>query len=249
MDDRVAVFIANYNMPERADALAEFIMRKSLTPVDVYLVDNASDIEPPAVNTNVWIKPHNKQTTAAWLTGLKAAQKHGKYFAYVFCITSADFPETTCDPITPLFDLLKENDNAVGVHPALTADSTTSWTQLITRGGNSPRRTWMIDNIFAMYRADWFDSIGWFDPDMRYAWGIDLETCYLARRSGYELYIHEGVQIRKVTNIAYKMERMRMSADERSQKAGENMRFFLEKKYGPDYWQMMTKHYIESEWL
>ena len=34
----------------------------------------------------------------------------------------------------------------------------------------------MIDNIFSMYKAAWFDSIGWFDPQLRYAWGIDLET-------------------------------------------------------------------------
>lgn len=249
MTDKVAVFIASYNMPERADALYEFIERKSGYPVDIFLIDNASDIQPPAVNTNVWIKPHNKQTTGAWLEGLKAAQKKDKYFAYVFCITSADFPETTGDPITPLVELLQQNPNAVGVHPALTLDSTTSWTHLITRGGNEPRRTWMIDNIFSMYRADWFDSINWFDPDLRYAWGIDLETCYLARRSGYELYVHEGVQIRKVTNIAYKMERMRMSANERSQKAGENMAFFLSRKYGDDWWSVMTKHYVESEWL
>lgn len=265
MTDRVAVFIANYNMPERADALYEFVERKSAWPVDIYLVDNASDLQEPAVHTNVYISPHNKQTTAAWLTGLHIAQKTAQYFAYVFCITSADFPEDTGDPITPLAELLQGVPNAAGVHAALTKDSTTSWTHLITRGpfpstvtkresdivldGHGyARQTWMIDNIFSMYRADWFDSIGGFDPDLRYAWGIDLETCYKARREGRSLWVHEGVKIRKVTNIAYRMERMRMSADERSRLAGENMAFYLSQRYGPNWWQIMTEDLVEKEW-
>jgi hypothetical protein len=247
--NRVAVFIANYNMGDRADALAEFIDRKTAWNTDIFLIDNASDLVPPAVHTNVWIRPNNKQTTAAWLAGLKEAKrcKHD-YLAYVFAITSADFPDTTGDPITPLAELLLADDNAVGVHPALTADSTTSWTHLITRGGTEPRRTWFVDNIFSMYRASWFDSIGWFDPELRYAWGIDLETCWHARQQGRGLYVHEGVQIRKVTNIAYRMERMRMSADERSALAGQNMRIILERKYGPDFWRIMTEQFVEAGW-
>lgn len=270
MSDKVAVFIANYNMPERADALYEHIAMYSATPVDIYLVDNASDLVDPAVHTNVRISPYNKQTTAAWLEGLREAQRHGKYFAYVFCITSADFPADAGDPITPLVELLQLPMNIVGVHPALTPDSSTSWTHLITRGPGfnlSPktngetsgellllgsrgyaRRTWMIDNIFSMYRADWFDSIGGFDPDLRYAWGVDLETCYKARQQGLALYVHEGVQIRKVTNVAYKMERMGMSADERSRLAGENMAFYLSRKYGDDWWNVMTNYLVEMEW-
>ena len=249
MDNRVAVFIPNYNMPEKADALYTFIERKAAYPTDIYLVDNASDIQTPALNPNVWIRPHNKQTTAGWLEGMKAAKKKGKYFAYVFTITSCDFPPSTDDPITPLAELLEQDNNAVGVHAALTKDSTTSWTHLITRGGDKPRRTWMLDNLFCMYRAEWFDSIGGFDPEMRYAWGVDLETSYHARREERGLYVHEGVQIRKITNIAYRMERMRMSADERNVLAGQNMRILLERKYGPDYWRVMTQDFVDKEWL
>lgn len=245
--NKVAVFIVNYNVPERADALYEFIERKTSYPTDVFLIDNCSDLVPPAIHSNVFIRPHNKQTTAGWLEGLKAAKKKDKYFAYVFCITSCDFPETTGDPITPLAELLENDPSAVGVHAALTKDSTTSWTHLITRGGTEPRRTWMLDNLWCMYRADWFDGIGGFDPELRYAWGIDLETCYQARKEGRGLYVHEGVQIRKITNIAYRMERMRMSADERSQLAGQNMRFILERKYGPDYWRLMTQDFVTED--
>lgn len=249
MPDKVAVFIVSYNMPEKADALFEFIECKSCWPISIYLIDNGSDIQPPAVHSNV-LMAHNMQTTAGWLEGLRAAKRSGEnYLAYCFAITSADFPETTGDPITPLAELLQKDCNAVGVHPALTKDSTTSWTHLITRGGDQPRRTFMLDNIFSCFRADWFDSIGWFDPNMRYAWGIDLETCWIARAQGRSLWVHEGVQIRKITNIGYSLNRMNMSADERNRLAGDNMRFYLSQKYGDNWWQRMTRENVQEDWL
>lgn len=248
MSDKVAVFITNYNMGERADALYEFIERKTRWPVDIYLTDNASDLVPPAVHTNVWIRGHNKQTTAGWLEGLKAAKSSDKYTAYVFMITSADFPETTEDPVTPMAEGLLDNPDIVGIHAALTPDSTTSWTHLITRGGTGLRRTWMIDNIMSMYRADWFDSIGGFDPNLRYAWGIDLETCWKARQQGRELHVCENVKIRKITDIAYAMDRMRMSAEERRRLAGQNMEFYLSQRYGDNWRDRMLNEYVRDEW-
>lgn len=247
MTNKVAIFIVNYNMPERTDALCSYILHNTTWSCDLYVIDNGSDLVSPAKHTNVWIEK-NQQTTAGWLQGLIEAQKSGReYFAYMFIITSADFPETG-DPITPLAKFLLDNPDAVGVHPALTEDSTTSWTHMLTRGGDSPRQTWMADNICMMYRADWFDSIGWFDPEMLYAWGIDLETCYKAREQGRSLWIHEGVKVRKITNIGYQMERMNMSADERSIKAGANMRQVLAKKYGDNFWWKMVDEFVKEEW-
>jgi hypothetical protein len=135
----------------------------------------------------------------------------------------------------------------VAVHPALTDDSTTSWVHMRWRHDFGYRQTWMIDNIAALYRADWFDKIGRFDPEMRYAWGIDLETCYKARKEGRSLWICEDEQVKKVTNIGYTMDRMNMSADDRSKKAGDNMREVLYRKYGPGYWDLMMEAYVTDE--
>lgn len=247
MTGKVACFIVNYNVPERADALFEYIDRQVVWETDIYLIDNGSNIKPPAFNTNVWIEV-NRQTTGGWLAGLKEAKKFGKYFAYSFLITSADFDGLDGDPITPMAELLEQDENAVGVHASLTADSTTSWTHLITRGGNQPRRTWFIDNIFSMFRAEWFDEIGGFDPELRYAWGIDLETCWKARQQGRGLYVHEGARIRKITDVAYNMNRMGMTAQERNNRAGQNMAIILQQKYGDDWWKIMTEQFVESEW-
>ena len=239
----VAILIVNYNMGERTDALVESIHRRVKYPHAVIVIDNGSDLQPPSQYTNVRIRP-NIQTTGGWLEGLKAAEQI-KPFAYWFLITSAEFPDGDSDPLAPMVELLEAG--AVGVHPALTTDSTTSWTHMIHRGLGVPRQTWMIDNIASLYRADWFDSIGRFDPALTYAWGIDLETCYKARRDNLPLYIDERVQIKKVTNIGSQMNRMGMTAQQREERAGANMAAILHHKYGANWWHIMTKEYVTEE--
>ena len=239
----VAILIVNYNMQERTDALVESINRRVKYPHIVIVIDNGSDQQAPSKYTNVKIRP-NIQTTGGWLEGIKAAEPF-KPYAYWFLITSAEFPEGDDDPLAPMVELLEAG--AVGVHPTLTTDSTTSWKHMIDRGTNKPRLTWMIDNIASLYKADWFDSIGRFDPALTYAWGIDLETCWKARRDSLPIYIDERVHIKKVTNIGYKMNRMGMTAEQREQRAGANMAAILSHRYGVNWWDRMTNEYVTEE--
>jgi hypothetical protein len=245
----VAIFIVNYNMPERTDALAGHIERTDKWPYELIVIDNGSDLVSPAKSTNLWL-PENQQTTGGWLAGLRYADSFDKdWLAYWFLITSAEFPEGNDDPLFPMAIHLLSNPNAVGVHPALTEDSTTAWTHLITRNGRyQPRRTWMIDNIASLWYADWFDEIGRFDPELKYAWGIDLETCFKARQQDKSLWIDERSRIKKVTNIGYDMKRMNMKADTRGQLAGQNMADVLSGRYGPDWWDRMLNEGVRDEW-
>lgn len=229
---KVAAVIVNYNMPERADALAEHIKR-SAWPVDIYLVDNGSDIQLPARNTNVKVSG-NVQTTNGWLAGLRSSDGNGPYFAYWFLITSAEFVNDD-DVLLPMAEWMLDNDDVAGVHPALTLDSTTAWGHLKDRGTGIPRQTWMIDNIASLWRADWFNSIGRFDPYLVYGWGIDLETCYKARKAGRTIWVDERVNIKKVTDIGYTMGRMNMGARQRRYLASRNMNEVFTEKYGIDW--------------
>jgi hypothetical protein len=244
MNARLAVILTNYNMPERADALGDHLAQYARWPHDFYCVDNGSTLAAPSRYTNVHLAA-NRQTTGGWAAGLEMARENGPYLAYVFLITSTEFVGQS-DPLAPLAALLLADPNAVGVHPALTADSTTSWTHLVTRGGSAPRRTWMIDNICAAYRAEWFDRIGGFDPRLSFAWGVDLETCYKARAEGRSLWVHEGAQVKKVTDIGYAMQRMGMSAEARRQQAGDQMRAVLSGRYGTHWWGRMTEEHVNA---
>ena len=106
----------------------------------------------------------------------------------------------------------------------------------------------MIDNIASLYRAEWFDGIGRFDPELRYAWGIDLETCWKARQQGRSLWVHEGSRIKKETNVGYQMNRMGMSADDRNYHARANMAEVLERRDGADWWSRMLNEGVSREW-
>ena len=242
MRTRIAALITSYNMPERAGALVQAIARSSW-PVDVFLIDNGSDIVPPSEYTTLRLEK-NIQTTGGWLAGWNYARTLYPYFAYMFIITSAEF--VSGDPVAACAELLLSDDNAAGVHPALTQDSTTMWNHMKARGAD--HKTWMVDNICSTWRADFFEAHP-FDPALIYGHGIDLELCYFARKEKRNIWIAEGAQVKKVTDIGYQMNRMRMTADERRQKGFANMTEVLSKRYGPDYWNFLTKSYVTDEML
>jgi len=234
-----AAIIINYNMPERTDALVEYIGQNVENPVECIVVDNCSDIKQPSIYTSVALQDRNVQTTNGWLMGLHYADaleaaKNYKFDYYWFLITSAEFTEG--DPLTPMVEKMQSSYNIVGCHPRLTENSTTHWQHMKKSG-----KTWFIDNIASLYRAEWFNSIGRFDPALIYAWGIDLETCYKARQQGKELYICDDAEVKKVTDIGYKMDRMNMSAEVRRQKAGANMEQIFSERYGNGWHSLMYK--------
>jgi len=240
---RTAAIITNYNMPERTDALVEYIRKHVKSAVDVIVVDNGSDLVPASQYTTLKLD-RNVQTTGGWLAGLNSLR--GDYFAYWFLITSTEFVEgLSGDPLTPMVQKLASDPQAVGVHNALTPDYVGAWHQLVRREGRGFRQTWMIDNISSLYRADWFDSIGRFDPELIYGWGIDLETCWLARKAGRTLWVCEDAPVRKTTNIGYAMNRMNMSAEDRSKLAYRNMVDVLNRKYGPGGYINTKREYID----
>lgn len=232
--NKVAAIIPNYNMPERTDALAEYIMKHAKSPYDLYIVDNGSDLVPPSKYTNVWIK-ENCQTTCGWLTGLEEADKHGPYFAYWVLITSTEFVAESKDPLTLLVNFLVNNPSAAVVHAALTTDSTTALSWMISDGAQGPRRVQMVDNIAALWRADHLNSIGRFRRELTMAWGVLPETCWKARQAGKTIWIHEGMLVKKVSNIGYDMDRMNMTAKERRMLADQESKRVLEPIYGKDY--------------
>ena len=245
---KVAVFIVNYNMPERANALYEYLMNNVKYPIDIYLVDNGSDITKPSQYTNVWIKK-NKQTMGGWLEAFKEAdRKPYRYYAYSFLFTSMMFTDKSGDYITSMIQKLKEDKDAVVVIPSISKDSDIYWEHLKNRGTNDFRRTWFIDNIAPLWKADWLDRNGRVNPDLTYAYGVDIEMCYKARRANKSIWIDEKIEVSKTTDIGYKMNRMNMSAEDRRKNAWDNMEQVFRKKYGENWYDMLYNRYIKDEW-
>lgn len=257
MKHKVAVVLPNYNMPERTDALVEYIQTHAKAPHDIFVVDNGSDLVEPSQYSNVLIED-NCQTTCGWLAGLMASDTVAEYnkepyFAYWIMITSAEFVDgLSGDPLTPLVELLISNPDAAVVHPALTKDSTTALaTQMMDRGSGEPRRTYLVDNVAALWRADYLNSIGRFRRELTMAWGVLPEVCWMARRDRKTIWIHEGTLIKKISNIGYSMNRMNMTAEERAQLASAESWSVLEPIYGPRFHDKLGHEWVRhgsKEW-
>jgi len=243
--NRIACIVPNFNMPERTNAITDYIFKNCQhNKPEIIVVDNGSMLEMPRPYAAVVSLKDNVQTTNGWLMGLHyadalARKYKGSFFGYWLIITSADFTAESKDPLAPMVEMMEKDYHTVGVSPALTEDSTTSWLHMKAQGHNGPRKTWMLDNICTLWRADWFNSIGRFDPALWYAWGVDLETSYKARTQGKSLWICEEVKVRKITDIGYAMDRMGMSAEKRKLFARANMDEVFTAKYGENWRALM----------
>jgi glycosyltransferase involved in cell wall biosynthesis len=240
--DKVAVIIPTYNMPERTGAIVDHLLKHSSNHIEIIVVDNGSIPEYRYKPASVFLRD-NVQTTNGWLAGLCHAdaleRKFNKSFdAYLIGITSTDIPEESGDVIGKMLEFMNKTYNAVACSPALTPDSTTSWEHMKV-AGTGWRKTWMLDNIFTLYRAAWFNEIGRFDPDFVYAWGSDLETSRIARTEKKSMWICDDIQVRKVTDIGYTMDRMGMTSEDRRVLARKNMDDVMTDKYGSEWRKLM----------
>lgn len=247
MSDRVAIIITNYNMPEATDKIWDYLQAYVDYPYDFIIVDNASDIIEPSKHTSLYL-PENVQTCGGWLAGLDYADKLEKsYLSYVIVGTSIELVPDQ-DHIRTMAEFLLDNPDAVGIAPAIVDSEVPCWFQILDRGTGKPRRTWGIDHLFAMWRADWFNSVGRFNPELVYAWGLAEETCWQARRDGKSLWVHEGIKMKKHHNIGYKMNRMNMTGEERGRNAMENVTQVMDKKYGDGWMRKFSQEFVNESW-
>ena len=234
-DRKVAIILSNYNMPEMADYLVEYIERNVLWPYEFIVVDNGSDKMPPTKHTTVAISP-NMGANAAWQVGFSVCDRLEKklgqrFFGYLLCCTNTKFP-VEADFLTPLAEFLERNERAVGINPAHTADSGTPWQDHFDTGTGEPRQVRFLEWTTGLYRADWMKQVGRIEPTFFYNWGLDVDLSVMARLTGRTLWIHEGVLTTKQDSVRYKTGRFEMSAEDRQEKSLEEMDRIFVAKYG-----------------
>jgi|EP01043_Picozoa_sp_COSAG02_P013346 hypothetical protein len=157
------------------------------------------------------------------------------YMAYWIWITTSEYVEKK-DILTPMAEAMIADPQIAGVSPYLSADSLPkTWPQLYRQKGAKDtdiKDVNFLDNLATLWRAEWFDSIGVFDPDELRGFGVDTENSYLARLSGRRVVVHQGVSIRKTSGVAYKMKRMNANGAKRGDVATKEMRNCLGFRYG-----------------
>ena len=247
--NKTAIFIVNYNMPERTDRICEHIMFTVNHPYDLYVIDNGSDLVKPSQYTTIQVK-ENRQTVGGWLAGVDAATHSGEdYSTYWFIITSMVFNDIDwSDPLDHLLPLFKYPDT-FAVHPATTFNHS-AWEHWMSprepgNGRSSRRRTWGTDYIAVLMDAEKYHKLDGFNPRLTMGWGVMGEMNWKARRRGWKLYINDTYVIHKETDIGYDLNRMNMNAEDRKVLAAKQSDDVLSPSYGEDYRERFRYEYTE----
>jgi len=247
LDRWVAVIIPNCDTPELAKNISKHIFRNTLIVNQNYRVITVNN---GSQNLNWEDKLENYITvsfpvemTHAILLGLHFADAQEKllrkkFDAYWILTTSVSFLLED-DYLSPMMKVLFSSDDIVMVSPAI---SGTAWEELNKSEGYS-KSVRAIDNNAVLYKADWFNSIGRYDPDLTCAWGSSLETCWMARRDGKKIIVINDLEMAKDDGIAERMGRRLLSREDRNSRCSEEMHRILGAKYGPNFLEKLRKEF------
>jgi hypothetical protein len=241
MGDRVAIIIPNGGMSEVTHTLCEHVERNTKSLYDLVVVNNPlGDYFGP--NTLDYVSPLGM--TQAIIKGLEYISNNlHDIFAYWLITTSIEFMFDE-DYLTPMLNCMIARPEVVMVSPA-TNDM--AWDSMKQNPTRTHRNTWGVDNVCLLIRKDWFDSVGWYDPDLKMGWGTTLETCWKARRDNKKIVVMDHLMIKWNDGIAHKMGR-RQGVDRATHNrfASEEMASVLGQKYGGAWLKKMTTEYLEN---
>ena len=231
----VAIIIPNCRTPDLTQQLIDHIEKFTEYPYVGILLNNPSD-------DIVWEGQHtinvsrSIELVGAYLIALTFAdtleQLEGiSFYAYWSVLTSLEFL-LDIDYLTPMVNILDANPEAVMISPEMEG---TAWDTLHPQENDNIISVWGVDCNAVLWKADWFNSIGRYDIKMFYGWGGAIESCWVARRDGKEIYVHHGLKTKKHDGIAERMGKRTMTREERNNAATVNMRSVLEPKYGKNF--------------
>lgn len=241
----IAIVIPYYQMPERLGELCAAIRsRVHCTEYDLFVVDNGSgaayyhDVD----DALTICLPVNVRIGLSWQIGLDYARAYsrvyGRNYAAVWCPTTTIRLDGEGDPLAPLLDVMGRDPLAWIVSPAYTADSPASVTEMITTGGQHPRRVRFVEFCAPLLHCDLLEHAR-FLPDNTYGWGNDLHLCAQARLAGRRVYLHEGSLIYKDQNISYRMGRAPEDEQTREHAADREKNHAMARQYGDRWWDIV----------
>lgn len=265
MENRVAVIMLNYNMPEVIEQNIAYIKRAVKWPVDIFLVeqsDNDELLEKYDFRIDVTAcaeLSQNLHATQGFNLCCRLADAYGEYkldgleyFAYwVITTTGLLDPDgdREDDCLSPCVEALIQDDEIAIVQPAYRQDSIGFWEHLKDRGTGQLRRVHMIEHSAALFEGDWFREIGFMEPKI-HIHGTDLWYSYLARMEGRKLCVHEGTWIKRFNNNMHDQGRsFEGSPAARTVLARQSLEKFGEAMLGPSWEQRMFSEYATPDMM
>lgn len=248
--NKVAIIIPNSNMPEYTSNLCQYITNTMSLDYDLIVVNNpyyplnATD-HPLSLDCDHTVSVQIPLgMTHAILMGLYYVDalsylKEFEYFAYWIVTTSLRFPIEKKDFLTPMVKFMLENEKVVMTSPAIIG---TAWDSLHPKGSGW-RKVWGVDNNAILIRSDWFNGIGRYRPELTIGWGSSLETCWIARSQGKEIWVNDDLVMTKDDGIAHEMGRRDTIREDFNMKGAEQMHRVLGAEYGENFLEKLGKEY------
>lgn len=105
----------------------------------------------------------------------------------------------------------------------------------------------MVDFICPALSWDFMKSLKsrfgfWFDPRFHRGWGIDYETCFMARKAGLRVRVDADFTIRHEASKTYISGAAPESKQQFYDLALAEMRITMSDKYGPNWYQKLMEH-------
>lgn len=237
----IGVLIPDYKTPELSLGIRETIRNNSSGFMDLIVAQSWDD---HLLDEDILYTQTRLEMTGAINLGLSyfdvLERLHGIKF-YAYWIVSSSMKLQEIDYLGPMVQFMEDTPYCVMTSPKV---SGTAWDCMWSNSlSSAPRKVWGIDNIATLIRADWFNSIGRYDPDLTIGWGSALETCYLARKHGKSIWVFDSLPAQKLDGIAHSLGRREETREERNTLGSKEMHRVLGKKYGDDFLEKLGWDY------
>jgi glycosyltransferase involved in cell wall biosynthesis len=237
--NKVAIILVNYNMKEKTEKIIKHLEKTIKQPYDLITVDNGSD-EKEKINATINLK-NNIHITNGILVALNYADtletfNKEKYFGYSIIDSNIEFVNDD-DILTSMVNTMKNDINIVGISPTLTQDSKTTWNIFKQDKNKEKENVYFIQDQFSLYRASWFNK-NRYTSELKYGWGIDIETGYRAYRDHKKMLIDNSLVLKYNDSKNY--------SKKSNKEKGDDMNLYFIKKYGTDYSKVIYKNVLNK---
>lgn len=228
--------ILSYNNPELTKHCFRSYENLGI-PLNVF--DNGSDGDKISGYTSHAITD-NRRIAGGWNAAVKAVLRDNKY-KYIWLITNdAIFGDGDVNKIVNFMDA---NPEVGMVHPALTHDSPTGWSNMLRKPDNeTPRPEWMIDIIAPIIRVETWERCNGFDASFSRGWGMDWDFAYHLYSNGYVAMVDDRVFVRHLLGGTYRSGKADEPEEIRNMNAIDEAETYLSKRYGTDWREIIELH-------
>lgn len=199
------IAILSYNMPHLTDSLYAQMKELVKIPCEIVVFDNGSDDGKAAVSTT-HSRPDNTRLTG----GLNSILQIVRGVDNVWLCTNDIVIESKIDPLASMLAKIETEPSIGIIHPSLILPVPNYAYAWMIKEPFAPDRTGvtkghkMVDLICPVYTKATLDAMDWqFDPRWSHGWGIDYDSCLIARNVGLDVAVDFDLLVRHHTSVTY----------------------------------------------